>query len=282
MSRIRFVFSIVTILAISVGVAGVAKPIVAQQSDLVVRVSVASDGTEAERASVSLSMSADSRYAVFASDASNLVEGDTNGKWDVFVHDRQEETTTRVSVNSEGEQANGSSRYTTISADGRYVGFSSLANNLVEEDANDKRDIFVHDYLEGTTMRVSVNSKGEEGSDLSIRPIISADGRHVAFDSRAHNLVIGDTNDAADVFVHDRQTGETVRVSVASDGTQANNVSFIGSISSDGRHVAFTSYASNLVARDTNGNQDSFVGDILVGQLSGSYSIYLPLIRRTE
>jgi Tol biopolymer transport system component len=233
---------------------------------VVQRVSVASDGTEGNDDSWWPSMSADGRYVAFQSRASNLVPGDTNGTWDVFVHDRMTGQTTRVSVASDGTEGNGVSGLPSISADGRYVAFVSAASNLVPGDTNGKFDVFVHDRVTGQTTRVSVASDGTEGNDDSWWPSISADGRYVAFSSLASNLVPGDTNGTWDVFVHDRLTGQTTRVSVASDGTQGNNGSGDPSISADGRYVAFSSLASNLVPGDTNGTWDVFVHDRLTGQ----------------
>jgi Tol biopolymer transport system component len=224
------------------------------------RVSVASDGTEGNDASWGWpSISADGRYVAFTSRASNLVPGDTYGTWDVFVHDRLTGQTTRVSVASDGTEGIGVSDHPSISADGRYVAFMSYASNLVPGDTNGWADIFVHDRLTGQTTRVSVASDGTEGNGDSWTPSISADGRYIAFTSRASNLVPGDTNGREDVFVHDRLTGQTTRVSVASDGTEGNNHSVGGSISADGRYVAFDSWASNLVPGDTNGVWDVFV-----------------------
>jgi Tol biopolymer transport system component len=224
-------------------------------------VSVASDGTQGNSHSVSPSISADGRYVAFSSLASNLVPGDTNGKQDIFVHDRLTGQTTRVSVASDGTQGNGDSDFASISADGRYVAFSSLASNLVAGDTNGTWDVFVHDRLTGQTTRVSVASDGTQGNEDSIGVEISADGRYVAFTSLASNLVAGDTNGTWDVFVHDRLTGQTTRVSVASDGTEGNGHSLYGlSISADGRYVAFASVASNLVSGDANGGiTDAFI-----------------------
>ena len=188
------------------------------------RVSVASDGAQGNRYSYDPSISADGRYVAFYSYASNLVSGDTNGVYDVFVHDRQSGQTTRVSVASDGAQGNNGSYYDpSISADGRYVAFDSSASNLVSGDTNGARDVFVHDRQGGGTTRVSVASDGAQGGTGSWNPSISADGRYVAFYSGASNLVSGDTNGTDDVFVHDGQTGQTTRISVASDGSQGNN-----------------------------------------------------------
>ena len=227
------------------------------------RVSVASDGTQGNSDSGSPSISADGRYVAFTSDASNLVSGDMNGVYDVFVHDRQSGQTTRLSLASDGTQGNVESMWPSISADGRYVAFASAASNLVSGDTNESYDIFVHDRQTGQTTRVSLASDGTQGDyDSSLPPSISADGRYVAFASLASNLVSGDTNGVYDVFVHDRQTGQTTRLSVASDGTQGDDSSyFFYSISADGRYVAFSSTATNLVSGDTNDFGDVFVRD---------------------
>lgn len=214
------------------------------------RVSVASNGTQGNGYSSQPTISADGRYVAFLSSATNLVAGDTNVKRDVFVHDRNTGQTTRASVSSNGVQANGDSAWATISADGRYVAFSSPANNLVADDTNgNKDDVFVHDRNTGQTTRVSVSSNGLQSDGTSSYPVISADGRYVAFLSNANNLVPDDLNTVWDVFVHDRSTGNTQRVSVASDGTQSNrdNSGWFPAISADGRYVAFQSDATNLV-----------------------------------
>ena len=141
--------------------------------------------------------------------------------------------TTRVSVDSAGNQGNGNSEFPSISADGRYVAFDSYASNLVPGDTNG--DVFVHDRQTSQTERISVDSAGNQGNDFSGYPSISAEGRYVAFESLAMNLVPGDANGVRDVFVHDRQTGETERVSVDSAGNQGNDGSGYSSISADGR-----------------------------------------------
>jgi len=229
------------------------------------RVSVASDGTQANGGSFTPSISADGRYVAFASIAVNLVSGDTNGVQDIFVHDRQTGQTTRVSVASGGAQANGPSFDPSISADGRYVAFASLATNLVSGDTNNEQDIFVHDRQTGQTTRVSVATGGGQANGNSSNPSISADGRYIAFDSNASNLVSGDTNNTGDIFVHDRQTGATTRVSIGPGGTQANRGSLAPSISADGRYVAFHSSATNLVSGVTNGTTHIFVHDRQTG-----------------
>lgn len=224
-------------------------------------VSVHSDGTQGDNVSSSASLSAHGRYVAFVSAASTLVTGDTNGALDVYVHDRRTGTTTRVSLGRNGRQANGTSYESSISANGRYVAFDSSASNLVRGDTNRAVDVFVSDRQTGTTSRVSVRSNGHQANRRSYTPSMSDDGRYVAFDSNATNLVRGDTNGAADVFVRDRQTGKTTRVSLRSDGHQANRDNSAPSISADGRYVAFYSKASNLVRGDTNDKWDAFVHD---------------------
>ncbi len=238
-----------------------------RQTGLTTRVSVDSAGNEGDAASYSPSISADGRYVAFYSYAANLAAGDNNSSYDVFVHDRQTGQTTRVSVDSAGNEGNASSYNATISADGRYVAFESWASNLVAGDNGDILDVFVHDRQTGQTTRVSVDSAGNQGDGHSFWPSLSADGRYVAFSSYATNLVAGDNNGTlGDVFVHDRQTGQTTRVSVDSAGTQADGESAFPSISADGRYVAFYSYAGNLVAGDNNGVSDVFVHDRQTGQ----------------
>lgn len=229
------------------------------------RVSISNTGEQANSLSNQCALSADGRYFAFFSEATNLVRLDTNGRADVFVHDRKTGETTRVSISSTGEQANGGSDSPAISADGRLVAFRSNASNLVFGDTNGFDDIFLHNRQNATTTRVSVNSSGEQAigcvTTCQQNPSLSADGRFVAFDSRATNLVPMDTNDRTDIFVHDLRMGETVRVSVNSLGFEGNADSFIPSLSADGRIVAFGSEASNLVNGDTNELEDAFVYD---------------------
>jgi ELWxxDGT repeat protein len=210
-------------------------------------------------------VSADGRYIAFSSDATNLVQGDTNFARDVFVYDRVTKTITLVSVASNGTQGNSSSFAPSISADGKRVAFYSIAFNLIDGDTNNLADVFVRDLATGTTTRVSVAPDGSQGNDSSFNSSISADGKVVAFQSYASNLAIGDTNNSSDIFIRDFATGTTTRVSVASDGTQGNSNSDNPSISADGKVVTFQSYASNLVAGDTNGTWDVFVRDLATG-----------------
>ncbi len=173
--------------------------------------------------------------------------------------------TTRVSVSSTGAEGNNESNYPTLSYDGRYVVFESLASNLVPNDNNADYDVFIHDRQTGQTQRVSVNSSGQEGNGKSWSPVISYTGRYVAFSSFASNLVSNDTNNGSDIFVMDRDTGSIQRVSLSSSEAQANCGSHDPAISSNGRYIAFYSCAGNLVSDDTNGKQDVFVRDVVAG-----------------
>ncbi len=226
------------------------------------RVSVSSAGAEGNGFSNGPAISADGRYVAFDGEATNFVPGDTNGFRDVFVRDRQNGATERVSLDSSGIQGNEFSFDPSISADGRFVAFSSRATNFVPVDANFNRyDIFVRDRQSSATELVSLSSAGVQGDHDSNNPSVSADGRYVAFNSLATNLVPGDTNAKSDIFVRDRQIGATERVSVDSAGAQANGLCGIPMISADGRFVAFESDATNLVPGDTNGVRDVFVRD---------------------
>jgi Tol biopolymer transport system component len=208
-------------------------------------------------------MSRDGRYVVFMSAATNLVLGDTNGVNDVFVHDRRTRGTSRVSVSSGGFESSGSTQFGAgISGNGRYVTFAADDGELVVDDANGVRDVFVHDRRTGRTSRISVSSTGIPGDGLSNTGSISGDGRYVSFHSRAGNLVPGDTNGVVDVFVHDQWTGRTSRIDVSSTGSQANIDTHLHSVSENGRFVVFCSAASNLVPGDTNDLADVFVRDL--------------------
>jgi hypothetical protein len=241
-----------------------------RQTGATERVSVSSAGEQGNAATWACSLSADGRYAIFYSEADNLVAGDTNGCYDVFVHDRVTGTTERVSVGSAGEQGNGPSwGEACLSADGRYVAFISQATNLVAGDTNGSTDGFVHDRVSGGTERVTVSSGGEQGNEGSGWLSLSGDGRYVVFDSSATNLVTGDTNSSPDVFIHDRVTGATERLSVSTGGEQGSAESGDGIISADGRVVTFFSEAGNLVAGDTNAT-----GDVFVSILNGFVDVF--------
>jgi len=226
------------------------------------RVSVDSAGAEANYGSGrDPAISADGRFVAFASISTNLASGDTGWIEDVFLHDRLIGTTERVSVDTAGVQGNDDSEDPSISPDGRYVVFESDATNLVPVDNNGAIDVFLRDRLLATTELVARDSSGTQGNNRAVDPTISDDGRYVAFTSWSSNLVAGDTNGAWDDFVRDRVLGITERTSVDSSGAGGNTRSLAGSISGDGRYVAFRSYAVNLVPGDTNGVSDVFVRD---------------------
>jgi len=225
-------------------------------------------GGQANGPSSNSRISADGRFVVFTSQATNLVAGDTNAAADVFVRDLTAGQTTRVSVSASGEQGNAPSgeAASDISADGGVVSFSSAASNLVAGDTNRIRDVFAAVPATGAVERVSVAGDGSQAAaGASDASAISADGRYVAFASTAPNLVADDTNLAADVFVHDRHTGLTVRASVSAAGAQAANPSSLrpGGLSADGHLVAFET-AAPLSAGDTGGN-DVYLRDLPAG-----------------
>jgi Tol biopolymer transport system component len=213
------------------------------------------DVTRREEAVRAPSMSHDGRYVAFSSVASDLVPDDTNDVSDVFVHDRVSRRTERVSITSKGEEATAGSTATSISPDGRYVVFVSAATNLVARRTNGRRHVFLRDRVTRTTETISISSTGEEANDDAgnYRSVISADGRYVVFDSSASNLSEEtDDNDSSDIFVRDRVTRRTTRVSVTSSGEQADGPSRDGAISLNGRYVAFTSPAENLAEGSRN------------------------------
>ncbi len=277
------------------------------------RVSLTAGGGQADGASLAAVVSSDCRYVGFSSGASNLVPGDTNGRWDVFVRDRVAGTTTRVDVSTAGAQATGTASdfdpySVAISADGRFVAFGSFAPNLVTGDTNGTEDVFVHDMVTGVTTRVSVGPGGRQLTGESYLPFITADGRFVTFtnapgatgrrvwirdrrmatvrpvsvDSHGHWLadsqwasVSADGSRVAfdsltsnwQVYVHDMVTGATRLKSVSVAGGPADGRSLPPSISADGRYVAFDSPARDLVAGDTNGRMDVFVADRLTNTI---------------
>lgn len=229
-------------------------------------VSVASDGSPANSEANHPAISADGRYIAFGSNATNLA-GESSGE--IYLRDRVSGKTLMVSGPVDGSPARGDASFPAISGDGRYVAFLSFADNLDPRDEDILPDIFVRDMQKNTLTLVSVSSSGEKAnSDSGVAGglAISSDGRYVAFQSYASNLVPDDTNEASDIFVRDLVAGKTERVSVSSSGEQANDRSGSLAISGDGRFVSFISWASNLVAGDTNGAPDIFVHDRVSGK----------------
>ncbi len=229
--------------------------VVDRQTGIPEIVSINNEGESSIGYCEDVSLSRDGRYVAFASTAANLVPDDTNGAADIFVRDRQAGTTRRVSVSSTGEQGVGpmfvGDTECTISADGRFVGFTSNSTNLVAGDNNNSQDTFFHDLQTSVTELVSVTGTGVAGNNHSHHLGLSSDGRYVVYFSLASNLVPNDTNGVDDVFVRDRQLNTTEIVSRSSNGQLGNGQSFLGDISGDGRFVVFSSWANNLVTGDT-------------------------------
>ena len=230
------------------------------------RLSVSNTGSEALGGSSSPNgISADGRYVVIQSSATNLVAGDTNGLSDIFLNDSQSGTITRVSTSTSGVEGNGISFYGEISANGRYVAFLSQASNLVLGDTNLLQDAFIRDLRTGQTSIISTTSTGTLGDGGTGGIVISGDGRYVAIDSYAENLVAGDSNLTRDVFLKNTETGTVIMLSTSTSGAQGDDQSFVNDISADGRYIAFSSNATTLVTGDTNASRDAFVRDSLTG-----------------
>jgi Tol biopolymer transport system component len=218
---------------------------------------------------------------VFVSAATNLVSGDTNNTWDVFLRDRRTRTTTRVSVSTGGTQANDVSFWVAVSATGRYVAFGSSASNLVAGDTNGKRDVFVRDLKTGRTRLVSVRRGGHvQGDGDSVAPAISDDGRYVAFLSTSTNFGTTNQSGGNDAYVKDLRTGRLDLVSLNSQGKQFYAGPAELAMSGDGRLVVFSAfelfpfqsqvYVRDLTARTTT---TASVGADGSDSLGGSYQV---------
>jgi hypothetical protein len=215
-------------------------------------------------------ISADGNLVAFYSDGP-FVDGDS-ASYDVFIKNVGLGMTgpvIRASSNpsSPGQGGNDDSHNAYFSAGGRYFVFHTYATNLFAGDTGRTNDTVRYDVLTGAIELVSVAAdgsfaEGPIGNTFGPEQTISADGRYVAFDSPATNLVADDGNGFKDVYVKDMVTGAIINVSRASDGTLANADSGRPAISADGRFVAFTSTATNLVAGDANGTSDVFLVDL--------------------
>lgn len=239
------------------------------------RVSVSSAGVEGNASSFADAISDDGQIVAMSSNASNLVANDTNVRQDIFVHDRSEAETTRVSVASFGPQANNGSDSADLSSDGRFVVFESVATNLVTGDTNGENDIFRHDRAVATTVRVSLDLEELQTDAGSFLPSISGDGNLVAFESPATNLVAGPDDGLTDIFLRRIPAGTTERLSTDAAGVEANGPAFLSSISSDGSVVTFDSSGSNLAPNDTNGSFDVFAKEVLDGPTELREAIFL-------
>lgn len=249
------------------------------------RVSLSSTGDEGDGPSRLPSLSADGRFVAFESEAKTLVANDNNDKRDIFVHDRQTGETTRISASGPGGEGNDHSSCPSISADGRYVAYESLANNLVAGDSNGVSDIFVYDRVLDQTKRVSVATGGVQVENYNKFAVISADARFVMFQSASFDIAPDTVNGFLDVHVHDRSTGVTERVSSNDFGVESNGWSGTPAINEDGRYLCFFSYGDNLEPGDSNdvadvfrrdrgpqGDTISLTGDVVVN-LPGSLTV---------
>ncbi|MFC8130229.1 TolB family protein [Streptomyces sp. NPDC057302] len=214
------------------------------------RVSVGQEGAEGNAASTNPAISADGRYVAFVSASRNLVANDTNGTPDAFVRDLRTGKTQRVSVKSNGKASHGVVREVSLSPDGRYVVFTSTADDLVAGDPNDLDDVFLHDRNTGKTQRISPTGASYDGlrSNLTYDPVVSGDGRYVAYASGAEDLVAGDANKRDDVFRYDRKKKTTELAQLTNAGKQGEGDAFAPAFAGDsgGRYLAFTSNASGL------------------------------------
>lgn len=236
------------------------------------RVSTTSTNQEVNEGSRRPSITPNGRFVLFNSFASDLVTGDTNGVTDIFLKDRKTGVVTRISTNALGQEGNAESgNYfnAAITPNARFAVFESEADNLVQQDLNIVKDVFLKNIKTAAVTRVSTNSQGVEANGESFTASISANGRYVAFTSAATNLVDGDSNANADIFVKDLKTGAVTRASTNSQGQQANNGnSYSAVISPNGRYVVFESDATNLVDNDTNASFDIFLKDLKTGKIT--------------
>lgn len=230
-------------------------------------VSIAEDGTPADGPSYDASPSADGSVVAFFTQASTLTNPPGNPYGNVAVRDLRLGTTELVSVAHDGGNPNQMSMQAGVSGDGRYVAFLSYATNLVEGDDADGKaaQVYVRDLQTDRTERITSRAGGGASRQGSLGPELSYDGRYVVWHGFGTDQVPGDTNNAADIFLHDRHTGITKRISVAADGTQADSGSFYPMISADGSTVVFQSRATNLVPNDTNGVRDVFAVTVATG-----------------
>lgn len=237
-----------------------------RQTGATIAVSVNNQGAPADRHAWLGDISSDGNFVTFTSHSNSLVTPDRNGiKRDAFIRDVNGGTTAYVDLLPNGENPWSGGSLTSVAEGGRMVAYRSLARDLVPRDTNAAFDIFVLDRAAHTTRRVSVASNGDQNPRESHYPDISNDGHCVVFQTTGA-LVAHDTNGVLDIYLHDLRTGETVLVSVASNGAAGNGPSIMADVSADGRYVAFSSQATNLVPNDANANSDIFIHDRQTGQ----------------
>lgn len=233
---------------------------------LVSRQSVGIGGVKGNDTSDRPRISSDGRFVVFQSIANNLVSNvadggpDTNGQQDIFLRDVDTQNTRRVSISLTGAEAiNGGSDSPSVSDDGRYIAYRSLAGNLHPDDDGGQNDIFLFDAQTGLVIICSQHTFGTQAGNSCSFPVVTGDGRYIVFESGATSLVNGDNNNRTDVFRHDRTTRETVRLSVGTYGSELNGVSIRPSVSNDGKYVAFVTDATNAADDDSNGAVDIYL-----------------------
>jgi hypothetical protein len=216
-----------------------------------------------------LGMSSDGMTILFLSEATDLVSlSDSNDQKDIFARDMRTGVTQLVSINRYGDGTPSSdSFHGTISANGRYVAFANIANNVLPNDSNTSSDIFLRDLAAGRTILVSANPASQPSNRGAFRPSLSADGSMIAFDSISSDLTANDANgNDSDIFLRNVSTNTTTLVSLNLNGTTTSGDSFSPQISANGQFVTFVSPVANLVANDTNGVTDAFVRDLQAGR----------------
>ncbi len=221
-------------------------------------ISININGDMGDGSSEHASITVDGRWVVFDSDSLDMVGDDNNGVNDIFIRDTVNNSTARLSNGMNGE-TNGRSDHPDITPDGRYVVFDSDASNIVANDTNDSKDVFLYDRELDVFSLISVDNNGVQANADSSQPRMSADGNTVVFLSKATNLDVADTNNRQDVYVRDLSTGQTTWASPAA--TVVNEDMSNARISHDGRYVSFETGSNNIVMDDQDGEQDVFVTD---------------------